>query len=145
MVADVTTQPDPIEAKFDCVTMFRFLLNAEDSLRRQALGWISAHTRQGGYLIGNIHLQTVSVPGLLAVASHRLLGRKVNYLGREQTQELLESAGFRIQSWSGYRVLPTVMGRPLIGRQAQVMAEKLCSKMGLGRIGSDHVFVAMKM
>lgn len=145
VVGDVTRQSNTLEGVFDCVTMFRFLLNAESDLRKLAMKWIGEHVPKGGYLIGNIHLQTMSISGLLARGAY-VMGRKhVSHLGRKQTEELLANAGFRVESWQGYRVLPTVKGRAILGNTMQIAAERLCRVVGLGRLGADHVFIARKV
>lgn len=144
IVADVTAEPSLILERFDCVTIFRFLLNAESSLRRQALSWLSKHVEPGGYLVGNVHLHSLIVAGMLAMTSHRFFGRSVSYLSRKETETLLEKAGFKVEEWRGYRILPTLMGRSLLGDSVQLKGEKLCKKLGLGVIGSDQMFVARR-
>lgn len=145
VVGDVTRQTDTLEGQFDCVTMFRFLLNAEPELRQHVIQRIGEHVREGGYLIGNIHLQSLSVSGLLAWGASSIRKKQISHMSRKQTEDLLADAGFLIESWRGYRVLPTLQGRAVLGTTMQIAAEQLCRLVRLGRWGADHLFVARKV
>lgn len=145
MCLDVTRSTDEVGGSFDCVSMFRFLLNAEPALRHEALAWLARHMPAGATLIGNNHMETLSISGVITVASRALFGRRRNYLSRRDVEGMLAQAGFRIESWHGYRVLPTVMGKPLLGRAGQLAAERVVTAAGLGRFGVEQVFVARRL
>lgn len=145
IVGDITENPDLVKEIFDCITLFRFILNAEPGLRREVLQWLSGHLYSGGYLVGNIHMQVPSIGGWLCILRHKFLGRQVNYISRQETADLLAEAGFRIESWKGYRILPTIFGRPLLGKRLQIFGERILLFLGLGRFGADHIFVARKI
>lgn len=141
---DVTRSVDAVSGVFDCVSLFRFLLNAEPSLRLSVLEWIAAHTKPGAFLVGNHHMETFSLSGMVTAASRKLAGRNRNHLSRKQVTDMLAQCGFRIESWHGYRVLPSVMGRSLFGRSLQLAMERGALSIGLGSIGSEQVFVARR-
>lgn len=145
MCLDVTRDVDEATGSFDCVSMFRFLLNAEPALRHEVLAWLARHMPAGATLIGNNHMETLSISGVVTVASRTLFGRRRNYLSRRGVERMLADAGFSIESWRGYRVLPTVMGKPLLGRAGQLAAERVATAVGLGRFGVEQVFVARRL
>ncbi|MGI9262427.1 MAG: class I SAM-dependent DNA methyltransferase [Woeseiaceae bacterium] len=142
---DVTANQDAVPGEFDCVTLFRFLLNAEESLSLDILAWLAAHMRPGAILVGNVHMNTLSFRGLATLVSNGLFGTSHNHLSRRKTTQMLENSGFRIQAWSGYRILPTVMGKPIFGRKGQIVLEKFSRALGLGALGSELVFVAERI
>jgi len=70
---DVTRDHNLVEGKFDCITSFRFFLNAEDSLRREVLEFITNKLRSAeSIFIFNIHGNTFSTRCFMA-AFHKLL------------------------------------------------------------------------
>lgn len=142
--ADITKHPDSLDGKFDCVSIFRFLLNAEEPLRREVLAWIAAHMNPGAVLIGNIHMYTYSLSGIATVAAKSSGNREINHVSRRHIAKLLSGAGFRIDEWAGFRVLPTIRGQALFGNDAQLWGERFCNRIGLGRFGSEHVFTARR-
>lgn len=144
--ADVTRDDiGSAAAEFDCVTMFRFLLNAEPALRREVLQWIAAHMRPGAILIGNNHMAAASLNGLATQVAEALAPRSRNHMSRATVEALLRDTGFRIDSWRGFRVLPSFRGRPILGRNAQLAAEKVAMSLGLDRFGSDQLFIAYRI
>lgn len=143
---DVTRETAPAElGQFDVVTLFRFLLNAEPALRVEVLQWLAARMPSGAFLIGNNHMETLSVSGVVTVAARSLFGRNRNHLSRGDIESLLRQTGFRIECWFGYRVFPTVMGKPLLGKNGQLAMEKLASAVGAGRFGVEQLFVARRL
>lgn len=130
--------------KFDCVTMFRFLRNAEPELRIAVLQWLAEHMNEGGILIVNNHGNTSSILGFVQRLAFWLPDDARNLLSRQQTFDLLNDAGFSVESWDGYRILPSIYGRPVLGRRLQAWAERLCRKLGLARFGGELVVVARR-
>jgi SAM-dependent methyltransferase len=141
---DITRHPDSLDGKFDCVSIFRFLLNAEEPLRRDALAWIAAHMNPGSLLIGNIHMYTYSLGGIATAAARFSGKREINHVSRRHIAKLLAGAGFRIDDWAGFRVLPTIGGQAPFGNEIQLRAERFCNRIGFGRFGSEHVFTARR-
>ncbi len=143
--ADVTSNPDVVSGEFDFVSIFRFLLNAERPLSMQVLSWLAAHMPTGAILVGNNHMSRYSFRGIATMLSNALLGTKLNHLSRGDVTRMLEESGFKVRRWSGYRVLPSFRGKPILGRTVQGGLERFLHAVGLGRAGSEHVFVAERI
>lgn len=141
---DVTRQPDAMAGPFDCVTLFRFLLNAEPDLRREVLDWLSSVMPQGASLIGNTHQHTASFGGLATMIGRGLGQKQLNHLSRAAVERLLGDAGFRVERWEGFRVLPTVGGKGLAPEKTLLMLERGLRRMGVGLFGAEQVFVARR-
>lgn len=141
---DVTCTPTAVQGKFDCVTMFRFLLNAEPDLRLAALKWVASRMEPGSILIVNNHRNSLSAHGLMARAFRHSAQRETNTLSRRATVSLLGEAGFEVTREEGFRILPTLSGKPIFGGKLQMAMERLCRRLGLGRLGAELVFVAAR-
>ncbi|NII11441.1 class I SAM-dependent methyltransferase [Oleiagrimonas sp. C23AA] len=141
---DVTRSPPSDIGCFDCVSMFRFILNAEPELRRDALKWIADHMNRGATLIVNNHRNSASISGFFSRLAFWLPKDAKNILSRREMVEILRVAGFSLVRCEGFRILPSIFGRPLFGRKLQVRGERLCRRMGLGRFGAELVMVAMR-
>ncbi|EZH81607.1 SAM-dependent methlyltransferase [Ectopseudomonas composti] len=129
---------------FDCVTMFRFLRNAEPELRRDVLHWLAKHMNKNALLVVNNHGNTTSMLGFIQKLAFWLPDDERNLLSRQQTFDLLTEAGFSVESWDGYRILPSLFGRPILGRRLQTWAERSCRRLGLARFGGELVIVARR-
>lgn len=140
---DVTTT-DNISQKFDCVTLFRFILNAEPELRKEVLCWLYEHMEDDGVLIFNNHMNLYSVRGLITWISRLFGNKKVNYLTTKQVTDDLTSAGFTITSCKNFWVLPTINGKAILGMKLQTIIERFLFKLGFGCFGSEQVFIARK-
>lgn len=141
---DVTRDDTSDIGLFDCVTMFRFLRNAEPDLREAVLKWLAAHIPSGGTLIVNNHGNSTSLQALVARLAFWLPAEAKNLLSEAETYAMLEKAGFSIISCEGFRILPSILGRPFLGSWLQAKLERLCRKLGLGRFGGELVIVAAK-
>ncbi|KRB21209.1 MULTISPECIES: class I SAM-dependent DNA methyltransferase [Mesorhizobium] len=103
--ADLTVSPLP--RRFDVVTAFRFFLNAEDTLRKDALLAIHEHLNEGGLLVSNIHMNASSPMGLVYRFLNRCQGRVVrNTLSVQAYRQMLVSNGFAVEQVIGYGYLP---------------------------------------
>ena len=142
---DVTTDDLALGEMYDCVTLFRFLLNAERALSADVLRWLADHMPQGALLIGNNHMNSASIRGIVTILSNRFLSTNHNHLSRRSTTDMLQASGFRILQWSGYRVLPTIKGKPIFGKNGQLVLERVARALQLGRVGSEQVFLAERI
>ena len=142
---DVTSGELDVEGSFDCVTLFRFLLNAEYELNIKVLEWLAAHMKPGAILIANNHMNTASFRGVATVLSNAILHTKHNQLSRRRCFEMLESSGFRLLNVYGYRVLPSFKGKPILGKSVQTTFERVLNGIGLGRLGAEQVIVAERL
>lgn len=106
--------------QFALATAFRFFLNAEDQLRREALAAISRHLLDDGLLICNIHMVASSPMGVIYRLGRRLLGWTThNTMGESEFLALLKEAGFVPLEVVHYGYLP----RP--GRLLPDLCERL--------------------
>lgn len=80
----------------DLVTAFRFLANAQDELRREALRAMRDRLKEGGYLIVNDHRNAWSIRNLLTPHGPERIDLHYRKLRR-----LLTDAGFRVRRTFG--------------------------------------------
>ena len=143
---DITTNHG-IDGTFDVVTAFRFFLNAESSLRLDALTAIHRHLNEGGTLICNVQTNASSPIGLVYRMFNWLLSRPVRHtLGLEAVKGLLTSSGFEIVDVRNYGFLPRP--GPLLPRLCARLVtpcERACRFLHLpGRLAGHFLVVAKK-
>ena len=141
--ADVTGPGAAVEGRYDLVTAFRFLLNAEPQLRRDGLRALAARLRDGSSrLVLNTHGNPRSYKGLV-VPARRLLGRRggdENLLAVAEVELLLSEAGLTPVARYGMAVLPSPLWRVLPAAAAPV--ERLLMRApGLWRLGVNQLLV----
>ena len=102
---DMTTEP--LGETFDVITAFRFFLNAEDELKRDALKAINEHLNEGGRLVCNVHMNATSPIGLACRLLNRLSGRTIRHtLSAATFEEFLTASGFLVEEMIPYGYLP---------------------------------------
>jgi SAM-dependent methyltransferase len=105
LLVDITRKP--LKERFHVVSAFRFFLNAEDSLRRDALLAIRLHLVEGGRIVCNIHLNATSPAGMASRLLNAISGHTThNTFSLEQMKELLADAGFLVEKIIPYGFLP---------------------------------------
>jgi SAM-dependent methyltransferase len=105
VTASVDTFTCPIEA--DVVTAFRFFLNAEPPLRRDALRCAHRSLVRGGALLASIHVNASSPLGIAYRTRNALRGRILaNTLGSDDFVSLVRSAGFDVERVEFYSMWP---------------------------------------
>ena len=94
---------EQLKGKYNLVTSFRFLTNAEPLLRHQALAASSSFLADEGYMVVNNHFNSNSL--LLKIVS---LKRGVKPLGIEPEvlEDLFDSLGFEVVRRVGIGILP---------------------------------------
>lgn len=102
---DITRQP--LGEKFGVVAAFRFFLNAEPSLRQEALTAIRGHLAENGRLVCNVHMNANSVMGLVYRAT-RLFSflPQHNTLSYSEFSEFLNRNGFQVEKVVWYGAVP---------------------------------------
>jgi SAM-dependent methyltransferase len=99
---DVTREPEILEGCFDCISAFRFFLNAEPALRAQAMSFlVSRLCDEDSVLIFNVHGNRVSTYGLSVLLKRLLLRRRHNTLSLREVRELVDGHGLQIVEWCG--------------------------------------------
>jgi SAM-dependent methyltransferase len=138
-VAPLPESPHPV----DLITAFRFFLNAEPRLRRDALAWMRSVLSPNGSLVANFHLNPVSLRG--CYLRMRWAGQeRVPMLGPRTVDHLLAAAGFDVVARYGYEYLPyrregTRLFAPTLRRKVEL---SLLDKPRLGRFGGAFLVVA---
>ena len=132
---------------FDVVTAFRFFLNAEDSLRREALQAIYRHLREGGVLVCNIHLNATSPMGLVSRALNWAYPKiPRNSLTLSQFSKVLTEEGFEIVDTTSYGYLPRP--GPFFPVLCQLLVEpfeKVCRALRVpGWLAENFIVVSRK-
>jgi SAM-dependent methyltransferase len=107
---DITAPGTPIEGRYDLITSFRFLTNAEPALRAAGLRALHDRLKDDGMLLINTHGNPWS-HRLLLLPYHwlrdRLAGRSLfGYLSNHTTRRLLREAGFRVERVIGMGFVP---------------------------------------
>ena len=98
---------------FDSVTTFRFLPNADTNLRKSALQFINRNLKMNGTLVLNNHRNFWSIPFI----AFRLVFMQYGLAGLSHAQiiELLSGAGFELQEFKSYGVVPQNEVRSIVG------------------------------
>ena len=126
---------EPIDQKFDVATAFRFFLNAEDKLRREAIQAIYHCLNPDGIFISNIHMSSTSPMGYMYGLS-RILGKSNTHKTMRVTEyaKFLQSNGFTIVDSHYYSFLPRPGPLfPLTMEAALEPVERFCSRVPLIR------------
>ena len=104
---DITAEQDIVEGKYDVITAFRFMSNAENDLRLAVLRALGERLRDGNsLLLVNTHTNPYSYK-MATIAYHTIrecFVAKVHtsYLSKAGLRRLLSEAGFEILSVKGY-------------------------------------------
>lgn len=142
---DITRED--LEMKFDVVTAFRFFLNAEDALRREAARAIWRRLNDGGRLVCNIHMNSESVAGRIYDAIEGVSGKALhNTMSAAQFARLLDECGFVVEEIVPYGWMPRP--GPLFPRVCERLVgpvDRMSAKLGLpGRYAQNFIVVARK-
>lgn len=104
-IEDITKKD--IDLHVDVISSFRFFLNAEPSLREEALQTIKRILNPEGIFICNIHMNKRSILGFIYECINKILSRtKYNTLTKEEITHLLEINGFEVEKIIWYSYLP---------------------------------------
>ena len=146
--ADITAPGAPIEGRYDLITAFRFVLNAEPALRRDALRALAARLKDASsVLVFNNHGNPFSHK-LLMWPYHALrrLGRgyapEGNYLTNRQARRLAAAAGLEIERTLGCAHLSGRSMRFLSYPTVQRLERRLSRARVLGALGAHQMYVA---
>lgn len=127
--ADLTADAPEI-GRFTVISLFRFLLNAEDELRSVVLSWLRKVIAPGGVLIVNNHLNTYSLAGRFCQLRNLLNGEpKGRVLSDREVKSVLGRFGFNIFEQHGFGLIPPWRKRKLFPSSPLLQLEK-----GLTRI-----------
>jgi SAM-dependent methyltransferase len=138
---------DSLGETFDVITAFRFFLNAEQQLRKEALEAMREHLNPAGRLICNIQMNATSPIGMASYIANRLPWSPIrNTMSADELSTLLKSAGLTVEHITGYGYLP----RPgnLLPRVCEAFiepTERIASMLHIPtRFAQQLLFVAKK-
>jgi SAM-dependent methyltransferase len=134
LLGDVSVEPGLLDRRFDLITSFRFLVNAEPELRRDALRALAAALHFDGLFVCNIHANRCSARLLTEPARIVGLAPRKNALSLTATTAALKEAGFVVRDVTGYAFAPRSVYR-LLGRAAACAAER---RLGTSRRVSHY-------
>jgi SAM-dependent methyltransferase len=147
LCTDVTAPNAEIEGKYDLITAFRFILNAEPSLRLAGLRALAARLRdRTSILVFNNHGHLPSHK-LLMWPVHRLkrIGRGYtpdgNYMTDSQVRKVALQAGLRIERVMGCGLL-SARGAAICGFDRSVRWEGGLAATWLHRFGGNQMYIA---
>jgi SAM-dependent methyltransferase len=103
--ADVTLDP-PDVGSFAVISLFRFVLGAEDPLREAVLRWLRRVITPDGVLVLNNHLNRWSLTGLAHWMPNVIHARPGGPPTDASMEALLRRCGFRIGERYGFAMIP---------------------------------------
>jgi SAM-dependent methyltransferase len=142
---DITREDDEVEAKYDVITAFRFILNAEPALRHAALTALRRRLRDNGILILNNHANLLSHKAAMAPYHsfrRRFSGATVNrYLTHRGVVGTCARAGLRAHRVAGSGLLGGRIA-DRIGSDRTRHLETWFAQSNLSRFGSNQIYIA---
>lgn len=147
MCCDITAPDALLEGKYDLITAFRFILNAEPSLRLSALKALASRLRDdSSCLVFNNHGYAWSYR-LLAYPFYimRSIGNgmlKPNYLTHHEVMRVADQAGLKIDRIFGYGVLSGKIAC-MMSIDKAVRIERFATESPiLSKFGAHQIYVA---
>ena len=141
MINDASLLPGP----FDVITVFRFFLNAEPTLREQALLALRKRMHEKSVLIANVHGSCPSLRSLtIRIKSALQRGNEqedINEISQRDFRLLAKRCGFEVVETVGLGLLTPKIAT-LLSAQVIRAIERWGYKLGIGRwVGSDVIYV----
>jgi SAM-dependent methyltransferase len=143
---DITVDVEPMPTKYDFITAFRFLLNAEPELRHAAVGALARRLRdRNSRLIINNHGNFYS-HRMLMWPYHQFKWMSAaqpmpRYLVRAQVQVLFDSAGLEIVAMHGIGFLGAKAHKLLPYKYSLWLESRFADAPILRNIGVNQIFV----
>ncbi len=137
----------PLSESYDIVTAFRFFLNSEPLLRKEALKAIYRHLNSDGYLICNIHMNATSMMGCVYRFLKFVTGKDIHSVLKDSDFTfLLSENGFDVKQIEYFSFLPRP-GRALPWLMQRVIrpVEIFCKFLRVpDRFAQSYLIVAQK-
>ncbi|MDQ3342206.1 MAG: class I SAM-dependent methyltransferase [Actinomycetota bacterium] len=144
--ADITTSPQ-IEGRYDLITCFRFLLNAEPDLRRQAMRGLAARLKdRDSRLLFDNHGNLSSYKALRWPGSVLRRGQPVyesagNVLSHGDVMRVLDDAGLDVVARHGYGLLSGKAPQLFGYDRVLELERRLAGTGGVERLGVHQLYV----
>jgi len=145
IAGDIVTHPHLLQGKYDVITIFRFLLNAEPIIRRWVLLRLRDIIHPAGELIVNVHGNSRSArhPGIVWTRwrnRHQSKSQVLNELSPVEVDNLLHECGFKVVRRIGFGILPPFMYRTPLRRLAASVDQALSGETWWN-ISIDYMYV----
>ena len=144
---DITSDDAEIENKYDLITTYRFILNAEPALRVAGFKALAARLKdQSSRLVFSNHGNPWSYKALMwpiHFSRQILFGKKRegNYLTRRQTRAVLDAAGLEIVNVTGVGFISPRIVKLLPFSWCQKTEAALAGRPLLQRLGVNQLYV----
>jgi SAM-dependent methyltransferase len=139
--ADVMINP-PDVGTFNVITLFRFILSAEQHLREGVLRWLRSVIASDGVLVLNNHLHRWSVLGIIHKVDNVIHGRRGAPPADKDVEMLLQRCRFRVFERYGFGVIPPWRNRRLFPSIPLLYLEHLAGKSKtLQNYAKDRIYL----
>lgn len=146
LTGDIIHDDDLLPGPFDLITAFRFFLNIEESLRKDALIALRKRMHESSILILNIH---GSFPSLrsLSIRLHHILSKirpkdmLLNEIKKKTFESLATKCGFEIVCRRGLAILTPRVSALLGARLTQYVENVAYISRLADLVGSDQIYV----
>lgn len=99
---DITQNPEIVKNTFDCITAFRFFLNAQPCLRNDVLRFlVSKLKNKDSIFIFNIHGNKYSTRWFLVMFDRIIVRSRQNQMTMKEIREMIEPHGLEIVDYYG--------------------------------------------
>ncbi|MBL4852014.1 MAG: class I SAM-dependent methyltransferase [Gammaproteobacteria bacterium] len=139
---DITSENLDLD-KFNVISSFRFVLNAEPALREAALQSLRLVIEDGGCLIINNHLNKWSFTGLVCRFSNFIHGKpRHKILSDTDIRYLLERCEFKVLEKYGFGLIPTWRNRLLLWSGVTYKLECFLNRSSfLQKFAKDRIYI----
>lgn len=138
---DVMTDP-PDVGKFQVISLFRFILSAEDHLREGVLEWLRTVIAPDGVLVVNNHLNHWSISGLRHRLRNVVRGRRGGPPTERHIDNLFRRCGFEIVEAYGFAIIPPWRNTRLFPSTPLLRLERLLgASRRLQRHAKDRIYI----
>jgi ubiquinone/menaquinone biosynthesis C-methylase UbiE len=138
---DVMSNP-PDVGSFQVISLFRFILSAEDHLREGVLRWLRTVIVPDGVLVVNNHLNRWSITGWQHRLRNVIAGRPGGPPTEEYMQKLFRRCGFEIVEAYGFGVIPPWRNTPRAPSAQLLRVERLLgSSKTLQAYAKDRIYL----
>lgn len=139
--ADVTVDP-PDVGSFTVISLFRFILGAEDPLREAILRWLRGVITSDGVLVLNNHLNRWSLTGFTHWLDNVFHARPGGPPTDAFMEALLRRCGFRIGERYGFGMIPPWRARRVVPSGPLLRLERwLGRSRALQAYGKDRIYL----
>jgi SAM-dependent methyltransferase len=141
---DLTKEDRLKNQKFELITAFRFFLNAQDQLRRQAMALLAGKLSSSGTLIFNIHGNTHSYYALPLLIKGKQ-NSKLKGMSYFEIKRLVNGTHLKIIKFYGIGFIPSSFYRFIKNKNLLLIIERFLSKLPFAKyFARDLIFVVRK-